>query len=200
MEKRRWGFLVDSVLITEQVDGLHLNRFLNRHLGGDQSDVSSKQRNRLARQVLWKLGRLLRRLHEEKFAHRDLKASNLLVRWDGIPNHSPEVILVDLDGVSQVRRVTHYQQFRGLMRLNVSLLECPVVNHAGRLRMLLGYLRNPGTGRINFKPYWRFLQEWSGRKIRQQIAARQKKQKAQRLSTSPSDLAGKVSGGQEGRA
>ncbi len=184
MEKRRWGFLVDSILITERVKGMHLNRFLNHYLGGEQPDGSPTERKRLARQVLWKLGRLLRRLHEEKFAHRDLKASNLLVHWDGIPDHSPEVILVDLDGVNRVRRVTHRQQFRGLMRLNVSLLECPVVNRAGRLRMLLGYLRSPGTGRINFKPYWRFLQDWSGRKIRRQIASRQRRQKAHRLSAS----------------
>jgi len=87
---------------------------------------------------------------------------------------------VDLDGVRQVRRVTARQEFRGLMRLNVSLLECPVVNHAGRLRMLLGYLRRPGAGRINFKPYWRVLQRWSSKKIRRQIASRQRRQKAQR--------------------
>ena len=66
------------------------------------------------------------------------------------------------------------------MRLNVSLLECPVVNHAGRLRMLLGYLRRPGIGRINFKPYWRTLEEWSARKLRQQIRLCQRRQKVQR--------------------
>ena len=183
MEKRRWGFLVDSILITEQVNGLHLNKFLNRYLGGELSDDPPIEKKRLARQVLWQLGRLLRRLHEEKFAHRDLKASNLLVHWAGLPDHPPEVILVDLDGVSRVRRVTARRQFRGLMRLNVSLLECPVVNRAGRLRMLLGYLRSPGAGKINYKPYWRLLQNWSSRKIRRQIASRQRRQKAQRRTT-----------------
>ena len=184
MEKRRWGFLVDSILITEQVHGLHLNKFLNRYLDSEQTDSSHIEKRRLARQVLRKLGQLLRRLHEERFAHRDLKTSNLLVNWDNHPDHPPEVILVDLDGVNSVRRVTRRQQFRGLMRLNVSLLECPVVNHAGRLRMLLGYLRGPGTGRINFKPYWRLLQNWSTRKIRRQIASRQRRQKVQRRTSS----------------
>ncbi len=183
MEKRRWGFLVDSILITEQVHGLHLNKFLNRYLDDEQTDGSHIEKRRLARQVLRKLGQLLRRLHEEKFAHRDLKASNLLVHWDNHRDHPPEVILVDMDGVNRVRRVTRRQQFRGLMRLNVSLLECPVVNHAGRLRMLLGYLRSPGTGRINFKPYWRLLQNWSTRKIRRQIISRQRRQKAQRRTS-----------------
>jgi hypothetical protein len=66
------------------------------------------------------------------------------------------------------------------MRLNVSLLACPTVNHAGRLRMLLGYLRRPGCGRLDFKPYWRVLEAWSHRKIEEQIRSRRKRQKAAR--------------------
>ena len=195
MEKRAGRFLVDSVLITEAVsagqadagDGLgpvdlHLNRFLNRYLGpkGDDEATPARQRSRLAQQVLWQLGRLLRRLHEEGFAHRDLKASNLLIHWNGSPSRAPAAILVDLDGVRRVRRVSTRQEFRGLMRLNVSLLECQAVTHAGRLRMLVGYLRRPGMTHVPFKPYWRQLQRWSGRKIRRQIASRQRRQKAQR--------------------
>ena len=34
------------------------------------------------------------------------------------------------------------------MRLNVSLLKCPVVNRAGRLRMLMGYLRRLASGPV----------------------------------------------------
>jgi len=196
LEKRRCRFLLDSILITEAVGadrpagnvrtGMQLNRFLSRCLGpgkGDREDaLSASDRRRLAQHGLWQLGRLLRRLHEEGFAHRDLKASNLLVHWDGRRTAPPEIILIDLDGVSRVRRVSTRQQYRGLMRLNVSLLECPFVSHAGRLRMLLGYLRRPGVGRINFKPSWRVLQRWSGKKIRRQIASRQKRQQAQRRS------------------
>jgi hypothetical protein len=66
------------------------------------------------------------------------------------------------------------------MRLNVSLLKCPVVNRAGRLRMLLGYFRRPGRGPINFKAYWRVLEDWSARKLRRQILSRRKRQKAAR--------------------
>lgn len=183
LEKRRGRFLLDSILITEAMDeGLHLNKFLTRYLGdGGQNDpLRGPLRKRLAQQVLWQLGRLLRRLHQEGFAHRDLKATNLLVHWEGAEDRGPELVLVDLDGLSQVRRVSARQEFRGLMRLNVSLLECPVVNQAGRLRMLLGYLRRPGIGRINYRPFWRLLQRWSSKKIRRQIASRQRRQKAQR--------------------
>jgi len=183
LEKRRGRFLLDAILITEAVDSsLHLNKFLNRHLGdGPNGDpLAPRHRRRLAKQVLWQLGRLIRRLHQAGFAHRDLKASNLLVRWDGSVRRPPAVIMVDLDGLRRVHYVSARQQFRGLMRLNVSLLECPVVNHAGRLRMLLGYLRRVGSGRIDFKPYWRVLERWSSKKIRRQIASRQRRQKAQR--------------------
>lgn len=183
MERRRGRFLIDSILITEAVDpGLHLNKFLNRYLGnGAEGDsLRAPARKRLAQQVLWQMGRLLRRLHQEGFAHRDLKATNLLVHWDGSEGRSPELILVDLDGLRKVPCVSARQEFRGLMRLNVSLLECPAVNRAGRLRMLLGYLRRPGAGQINFRPFWRMLERWSTRKIRRQIASRQRRQRAQR--------------------
>lgn len=180
MERRRGRILTDSVLITEAVEGaLELNRFLNRHLDGEQPQGPA-HRGSLARKVLWRLGRLVRQLHQEGFYHRDLKATNLLVRWDGEATHWPEIVLIDLDGLYAVRRVSSRQQLQGLMRLNVSLLECPKVNHAGRLRMLLGYLRAAKPELTNFKPYWRMLQEWSARKIRRQIRSRQRSQKQAR--------------------
>jgi hypothetical protein len=66
------------------------------------------------------------------------------------------------------------------MRLNVSLLRCPAVSHAGQLRMLLGYLRGTGNGKVQFKPYWRMLEEWSARKLRRQIRDMRQRQKALR--------------------
>jgi hypothetical protein len=69
------------------------------------------------------------------------------------------------------------------MRLNVSLLRCPAVNHAGQLRMLLGYLRRPGSGRLAFKPYWRVLEQWSARELRRKIHSLQQRQKALRKPT-----------------
>ena len=181
LERRIGPFLVDSLLVTEAVEAPQLHEFLNTWLAippeGD-TPLSVPQQRQLGQEVLWQLGRTLRRLHNNRFAHRDLKATNLLVRWS--PGESPEVVLVDLDGLTRPRVLTTRRRFQGLMRLNVSLLKCPIVNRAGRLRMLMGYLRRPGTGRINFKPYWRVLEKWSARKIRQQIRSRRKRQKAVR--------------------
>jgi len=179
LERRIGPLLLDSILVTELVEGQKLNEFLNQWLGcWPQSDValSADQRRLLAREVLWQMGRLLQRLHDNGFHHRDLKGPNMLVQWS--LGDSPEIVLLDLDGLRRIGHVTMRQRFQGLMRLNVSLLRCPPVNHAGRLRMLLGYLRRPGSGRIRFKPYWRVMENWSARKLRQQIHARRQQQKA----------------------
>ena len=181
LERRVGGVLLGSILITEAVEAPRLNEFLNTWLAipprGD-TPLSVPQQRQLGQQVLWQLGRMLRRLHDNRFSHRDLKATNMLVRWS--PGESPEVVLLDLDGLTRRSVLTARWRFQGLMRLNVSLLKCPIVNRAGRLRMLMGYLRRLGAGRVHFKPYWRVLEEWSARKIRQQIRSRRKRQKAAR--------------------
>lgn len=189
LERRAGPMLTDSILITEAVDARRMDRFLDtwlsdappaalQHQADADTQLTPPQRRQLGREVLWQLGKLLQRLHDNRFAHRDLKATNLLVRWQ--PGQTPEIVLVDLDGLSRRLMITARTRFQGLMRLNVSLLKCPSVNRAGRLRMLMGYLRRIGSGKIDFKPYWRTLEKWSARKIRQQIHARRKAQKAVR--------------------
>lgn len=181
MERRIGPILLDSILITEAVDAQPMNTFLETWLAGtpnSDSPLTVNQRRLLGREVLWQLGRMLQRLHDYRFAHRDLKATNLLIRWS--PGQSPEIVLVDLDGLSRRTMMTARCRFQGLMRLNVSLLKCPAVNRAGRLRMLMGYLRRLGTGRVAFKPYWRTLEDWSSKKLRQQIRVRRRAQKAVR--------------------
>ncbi len=181
MERRVGPFLLDSILVTETVDAPVLDTFLRTWLTGrPRNDIglTVPQQRHLAQEVLWQLGRMVQRLHDSGFAHRDLKAANVLVRWGcGDP---PEIVLIDLDGLARRWHLGPKRRFQGLMRLNVSLLQCPEVNHAGRLRMLLGYLRRPGSGRIRFKPYWRVLEQWSDRKIGRQIRSRRRRQKAVR--------------------
>ncbi len=163
IERRTGPLLTDSILITEFVDDVKLNDFFSRR-------PASAEQRRLARDVLWRTGRLVQRLHDHGYAHRDLKANNILVHTS--PAGQAELVLVDLDGLRPVRVLTVRRRYQGLMRLGVSLLKCPAVTHAGRLRVLLAYLRRPGCGRVNFKPVWRVLEEWSDRKLRRQIRSR----------------------------
>ena len=185
LERRCGPFLLGSILITETVPAVSLWEFFRTWLAtpprGDTA-LTAVEQYQLAQKVLWQLGRVVQRLHDCRFAHRDLKATNLMVRWS--PGADPEVVLVDLDGLTRRRWLTSRRRFQGLMRMNVSLLQCPEVNHAGRLRMLLGYLRRPGCGRIHFKPYWRVLEEWSDRKLNQQIRSRRKRERAARRPAS----------------
>lgn len=182
LEQYAGPFRRTTILIAETVAPAdQLTRFLNRWLGPEaliRKDIDSVRQQKLARDLLRQLGRLLLRLHNAGFAHRDLKSENMLVHWNG--ENEPQVVLIDLDGLSRHRRISTRRMFQGLMRLNVSLLECPAVNHAGRLRILLSYLRHPGSGRINFKPYWRELEQWSARKLRRQLKDRRKRQKRAR--------------------
>lgn len=181
LERRAGLVLLDNILITEAVPAMPVGQFLTTWLappGQAGVSLSAAQQHHLARQLPWRIGRLVQRLHDHGLAHRDLKAENLLVRWS--PGQDLELILLDMDGFSRRESPGARRRFKGLMRLNVSLLECPAVNHAGRLRLLLGYLHRPGCGRVQFKPYWRALEAWSTRKLRERIDARRQLQKAAR--------------------
>jgi lipopolysaccharide heptosyltransferase I len=82
VEVRRWGMLQEAYFISAAVPGTRLLEFV-RERGFDP-------------EVLWKLGRELRRLHDLGFHHRDLKASNILV--SGGPGNW-RLWIVDLESV-----------------------------------------------------------------------------------------------------
>jgi len=96
------------------------------------------------RHVTWALAVLVRRMHEAGFAHRDLKAPNILVAPAGA---YAEPILVDLDGLRRPGRVPARRRVRDLMRLSVSLEEWGLARRTDRLRFLRGYLGRRGVPR-----------------------------------------------------
>lgn len=94
------------------------------------------------RHVTWALAALLRRMHEAGFAHRDLKAPNVLVAPAG---PRPRPVLVDLDGLRRAARVPARRRVRDLMRLAVSLEEWGLARATDRLRFLRAYLGRRGA-------------------------------------------------------
>ena len=87
LERRIGPVLLDSVLITETVEAARLDQFLETWLANPpkgEPRLGAVQQRQLAQQVLWEMGRLLQRLHDNNFAHRDLKGTNMLVQ------HMPE--------------------------------------------------------------------------------------------------------------
>ena len=131
-DRRRGPFLVDTLLATEPVDGEPLSDWL-------RSRPPAAERRAVAR----RLARLIRRMHEAGFSHRDLKAPNILVA----PAHGPgaQPVLVDLDGLAPVGRVSARRRAQNLMRLSVSLDEWGVARQTDRLRFLRAYLAPAGA-------------------------------------------------------
>ena len=134
-ERRQGGAPYEALLVTEAIqDGAPLSDWLRR-------DPPPADR----RHVTWQLARMVRRLHEAGFSHRDLKAPNLLVAPSrpGAPGQ-PRVFLVDLDGLRFGRRVSSQRRAQNLMRLSVSLDEWGVARQTDRLRFLRTYLGRRG--------------------------------------------------------
>ena len=73
--------MADSILITRTAGPWpNLGKFMERYLGVRKEPLTRPDQARLAQQVLWQVGRLVRQLHDVGFAHRDLKAKSVLVQ------------------------------------------------------------------------------------------------------------------------
>ncbi|MCX5649236.1 MAG: hypothetical protein NTX40_09105, partial [Planctomycetota bacterium] len=131
VDKRRGPWLTDTLLATEPVEGEPLSDWL-------RAGPPATERRRMARRV----ARLIRRMHEAGFSHRDLKAPNILVA----PAHGPgaQPVLVDLDGLAYKGTVSARRRAQNLMRLSVSLDEWGVARQTDRLRFLRAYLAPAG--------------------------------------------------------
>ena len=132
VDLRRHGTPADTLLLTEPVAGAQpLSDWLRA------APPAADRRH-----VVWELARMIRRMHEAGLTHRDLKAPNILIAR--APASAPRPVLVDLDGLRLVRRVSARRRARDLMRLSVSLQEWGVARRTDRLRFLRTYLQRPG--------------------------------------------------------
>ncbi|HUG90224.1 MAG TPA: lipopolysaccharide kinase InaA family protein [Planctomycetaceae bacterium] len=104
------------------------------------------------------VGRLLGRMHAAGIAHRDLKASNLLL---GTAGGELRAWVIDLDGAAVQPRVSSGRRLRNLARLVVGLAGRREVTHTARLRFLRSYLNAAGDSPAAWKSTWRGLAELS---------------------------------------
>lgn len=128
----------NSVTLAEFFDG-HWQRY------------AAEDRRNWLHQCSWRLARQIRRMHDCRYDHRDLKFDNILVST----SISGQTWLLDLDAVRRWPWLPSERSVQNLARLNVSTLSRPVVRNADRLRFLKHYLGS------DFPAVWK----WWWRKI-----------------------------------
>jgi tRNA A-37 threonylcarbamoyl transferase component Bud32 len=121
MERRRLGYVVDTMIVLERVPGPTLAKV-------DLDAITSLRRDMLLRRV----GRILRRIEQLGFSHFDAKASNWIVRPDDRRGETP--VLVDIDGIRQRTWVA-----LGIERLLKSMRKHPQYTPADSLALCQGY-------------------------------------------------------------
>ncbi len=126
----------------------------------------SRGRKAVLRETAERIGQLVGTLHARGFAHRDLKATNLLVREEA---DRIQVFVIDLDGASKPWFLTRGTRMNNLARLVAATSDSPGMSHSLRRRALTAYLASAGDA-TPWKNVWRRLDEIS--RIRRSRKAR----------------------------
>lgn len=90
MQRRRFGYVVDQIIVFEQIPGPSLGRIVIPELNRENRD-----------RLFQRAGGLLRQLEQFGLYHWDAKASNFIVYDD--PARGPFPILIDVDGIRKLR-------------------------------------------------------------------------------------------------
>ncbi|MCE9607759.1 MAG: hypothetical protein K8U03_22960 [Planctomycetia bacterium] len=143
----------EDYLLTEWLTGaqdLHL-------YGWDLARRGSANRRHCVRRGAETLGRLVGRLHDQGFSHRDLKGNNLLLREVDSGANAPKVeaFLIDLDGLRFRGHVSFASCCKNLTRLALSAEMHPWISQTDRLRFLRAYLKRMPENRRTWKTWWR---------------------------------------------
>jgi tRNA A-37 threonylcarbamoyl transferase component Bud32 len=121
MQKYSHGYITDSALVLERVEGQTLE-------GADLDAIAPRQRDALFRRI----GRLLRKIDQTGMSHYDAKSSNWIVRKDEVLGERP--VLIDVDGL----RFRRWPAF-GLHRLLRSMRAHAQYTPADSLSLCRGY-------------------------------------------------------------
>lgn len=122
VERIAWGLCTESFLVTEFIEGAdNLDSWLaSRREHGAPTEEEKKY-------ILAQLAGMLSRLHALGFCQRDLKLSNILVRDPQEAEGTPELWLIDTDGMGQRRRLKASRRLRDLARLYAALTQAQLL-------------------------------------------------------------------------
>ncbi len=150
LEQRLGPFVLDSALITERIaDAQPLDAFLRQRIGALRRGAGFRQRRALTD----RLARMLRKLIDRGFYHRDCKAGNILVA-----GQTCDLLWIDMDGIRHVGRLSQSQRLAPLVRLHVSLLEVPGLTRTDRVRFLKTHLARFGSDPRAWRRVWRAVE------------------------------------------
>jgi tRNA A-37 threonylcarbamoyl transferase component Bud32 len=178
LHRRRFGMCREGYLLTEKIGhAADLHEYVR-----SLSTLPAPERLSLLRQLIERVARTIRALHQRQLSHRDLKAANILVRrWDAPPGdpsaysqdiqnllYMPEssVWLIDLVGVERFQELAPRRRIQNLSRLNASFQYRGGITRTDRLRFLLTYLTSGGAGPGDWKDWWKRIDQATRKKIR----------------------------------
>ncbi|WP_337176792.1 lipopolysaccharide kinase InaA family protein [Paludisphaera sp.] len=139
----------ETYLVTVKEEGaITLSEYVLRELPKLGPDALRAEVDRLTTA----LAGLVRMMHDRSLSHRDVKASNILVRREAAPGE-PLLTLIDLVGVRLNHPLPMHRRIQNLARLSVSLDGAPGRTRTATLRFLRAYLPH----RLNRKDEWKAL-------------------------------------------
>ncbi|KPJ62784.1 MAG: hypothetical protein AMS15_02805 [Planctomycetes bacterium DG_23] len=156
-EERRLRWLRHSYLVMEKLKAMKLSEFLQEEFGPVQASGAKPDEVKKKRIILSALARLIRHLHNQGFAHRDLKFTNIFVTSDSpnpISNTPVSFYIIDYDAYSLNRRVSKRLRKRDLSRMELAASKLEgVVSRTERMRFLKSYLADIKPGKSTFKTW-----------------------------------------------
>src|SRR4029077_1269641 len=149
-----WFLPHETYLITvKEEPTVDLATYVGKVLPGLPPDV----RRARIRRLTAALARLVRSLHDRSLSHRDLKASNILIRTD-IVDQDDRLSLIDLVGVRLQHPLPRKRRAQNLARLGLSLGSVPGRTRTDALHFLRLYLPWGLSPLNDWKSFWRSIE------------------------------------------
>jgi serine/threonine protein kinase len=148
-----WFLPHETYLVTvKETDAVTLTSYISEVL----PSLPPAARRARIRSLTGSLALLIRSLHERSLSHRDLKASNILIKLDPT-NRSDQLSLIDLVGVRLRYPLPRRRRVQNLARLCLSLSTLPERTRTDTLHFLRLYLPWGLSPLNDWKGIWRSI-------------------------------------------